>query len=56
MFATCLGIQESKKEDEVNNPLLGTLFLEQLHLIEEKKVFQNNTSLISNINNVLAIV
>jgi hypothetical protein len=56
MFSNCLYFQEEKKEDEPNNPLVGTLFLEQLRLIEIKKVFQNNASLVRNINNILGTV
>jgi len=56
MFSSCLYYQEEKKDDEPNNPLVGTLFLEQLRLIESKKVFQNNASLVRNINNVLVTV
>ena len=56
MFSSCLYYQEEKKEDEPNNPLVGALFLEQLRLIETKKVFQNNASLVRNINNILGTV
>jgi energy-coupling factor transporter ATP-binding protein EcfA2 len=56
MFATSLGVQENKKDDEPNNPLLEPLFLHQLSLIEEKKVFETNASLVRNINNVLGTI
>lgn len=56
MFSSCLNYQEYKKDGESNNPLVETLFLEQLSLIETKNVFQNNASLVRNIDNVLGTV
>ena len=56
MFSSCINYQEFKKDDESNNPLVGTLFLEQLSLIESKNVFQNNASLVRNIDNILGTI
>ncbi len=56
MFANCVNYQESKKDDELDNPLVIPLFMEQLELIETKKIFQNNVSFTRNINNILGVI